>query len=365
MRLGNEVGFSMPTGSEIRTLGFNRDQNSYVAEPVQLLYDEKPKADPVNFDRRYRAFAWDESRKTSWCIDTSGNFFGMTRDRQLQVTAWHHHEMGGYNSTVTGGVVGSGVTSTLDPAYYICSGSVLSLIVIPNPVIGMNDLWLCVKRKINGSWMYHIERIIGGICPVNSAYNSNGVVASGFYHVDSAAYGVNDSPSAEDYSFDGDLAHIEGETPRGTIIGATGFFSAVGSVVSSGNTTIARFPPGFASAPFAMHMGLPFTHRVEPVRLDAGSQIGSAQGAIKRIHEIVIRLYRTLCTEIGRDSENIERLVFREGDTPLNKSPELFTGDKIVKINSDYDREALFVVEDDTPLPFSIIGYTAEGVTYD
>ncbi len=362
VRAGSEILFNLGCENEIRSLVFNLLQNSYSAEPTQLLFDEYPRADNIG-RRKHREFVWDETRKTLWCCDTKGNVYGLTRERTLQVNAWHSHQLGGYDaSEVATAPTYTPLSSVItDPAYQGCSGSVNSVAAIPNPVSGLNDIWFVVLRKINGLFQYHLERMIGGIHPYDSAYVVGSHNYIGNYFLDSCAIQYNDYPAPEGFGATLAAAHLVGETLLGTFYGENGLFTA--STVSS--PTISNFPPTYDSSAFSLAVGLPFSSYVIPVRIEAGSQIGTAQGGIKRIHDLFVRFYRTLSAKIGPDLTNTETVIFRDGDTPLNKSAELFTGDKQIKPDSDYDRDAYIVVLNDKPLPFAVISIIAEGAEYD
>lgn len=372
VRAGNEVFVSSQSGDELKSLVFNEIETSYVAEQLQLLYDEFPQVEPPGNpggidNRRYKTFAWDESRKTLWCVDTRGNLFGMTRDRRLGITAWHSHQLGGYDETKGPGDPGlSDFSSCTDPITYCVSGSVSSLIVLPNPSIGVSDVWLVVKRTIGDTNRYFIERMIGRGYQLDSAFHGL-TNAAGNYFVDSATSAVVNNNNFTN------LGYLSGLTPEGTasqnldsLDETTGLFSVRGSAVDGGGATVIQSPhPDFSNADYRVAMGLPFNSIVEPVRIEAGSQIGTSQGANKRIHELFLRFYRTLSAKAGKDMDNLETLVFRLGSTPMGSSPELFTGDKRLKIDSDYDRDGLIMLVQDKPLPFTIISIVAEGMTYD
>ncbi len=368
VRLGDELVFALASDDEVRALTFNERENAYVADPIQLLFDEYPKPEKTGRRRKFRQLAWDESRRTLWCVDTAGNLFGMTRDCRLNVTMWHTHELGGFDATV----VGADQYAAGDNIYDLCAGSVMSVAVIPNPLLGVNDIWLTVKRVASGVLHYHIERIIGkGIS--SDTVDTAALFKSGNYYVDSCVYGANAIATGvpEDYKIHSpasDFTHLEGETVEGTAdsIGAQGIFSLKPAVVTAGEVTVvAPYPPSYTTVSYNMAYGLPFSSIVEPVRLEAGSQIGSAQGAIKRIHKATVRFYRTLSAKIGASSEQVETLIFRTGSTAMGASPELFTGDKECDLEADYDRDGYIYLLQDKPLPFAVISIIAEGMTYD
>jgi hypothetical protein len=360
-RAGEEVLFGLGAGEEIRALVYNDTQQAYVAEPVQLFFDHYPKLDFWNPQlRSFREFAWDGSRKTLWCCDASGAFFGMTRDRRLGVTAWHTHELGGFDQDLIGSDFGGDDIDVAMPA-----GSVISVAVVPNPVIGPDDVWVAVKRKINGAWYFHIERMIGGEFPYDNVYGTSGGSGAspgiGHYLVDAATWNV---PSLPDYTGYSGLDHLEAEAPIGTAFNLNGIFTVAGSDILSGGTTMqAPLPPGLPSS--IVVFGLPFDSYVIPLRPEVGSQIGSAQGAVKRIHKVNVRFYRTLSAKVGADEDNLETVIFREGSTPMGKSPQLFSGDKEILPDCDYDKDGYLLILQDEPLPFSVISISAEGQTYD
>jgi hypothetical protein len=367
VRIGDELIFALASNDEIRALTFNQFENSYVADPVQLLFDEYPKPEPVTRRRRFRQYAWDESRRTLWCVDTAGNLFGMTRDRRLGVTTWHTHELGGYVSTETGGVAPAGSNS-----YNLCSGSVMSVAVVPNPILGVNDIWLTVKRKINGAFQWHIERFIGkGVA--SDTVNSAALAASGNYFVDSCVYDENGilQSVTEDHVSDGlyvDYAHLEAKSVSGTAdaVGFNGVFSMNPMTVAAGKASlIAPYPTNYDTIGYHTAIGLPFSSIIEPVRLEAGSQIGSAQGAIKRIHKATVRFFKTLAAKLGASTDLLETIDFSNPSAPVGESPEFFTGDKVLDFEGDYDRDTYMYLLQDQPLPFSVISIVAEGMTYD
>lgn len=367
-RGNNELFFVTAADDEVRSLVFDSAQQAYVDESVQQFFDHYPVIESVansSGNRKFRQIAWDPSRKVLWCCDTSGNLFGMTRDRKASITAWHSHQMGGYDSTLTGGTVGSGSTLTIDPAYSVCSGSVVSVAVVPNPFIGTDDVWFVVKRKINSAFTYHIERMIGKNTPYSTAYSylTNGV---GVYYADACKIFFNDYVTGltVSYAFTG-YSHLEGQSVVGTATSTLGMSKVTGSAVASGITNITPSLPNFTTQEWMFAIGLTFSAILEPVRVEAGSQLGTAQGAIKRIHEAHIRFFRTLAAKVGRDADNLETLVFREPDVALNKSAELFTGDKRVKLDSDWDRDGYVYILSDQPLPFTVVSLVVEGNTSD
>ena len=372
IRVGSEIIFCSPSGDELRALFFNERETAYQVEPIQLLFDTYPKTTSRTTASSYsfpaiRSFAWDESRKTIWVNDTSGNFYGCTRDRKLGINAWHTHQFGGFDSTVVGGELGSFGTLTTDPAYYTPTGSVVSFCLTPHLTHGTNNIWFVIKRKVGNTWNWHIEKLEGRNIIFDTIATIIPQYASIYSFVDSSIFEL--SALATPLTIFGStntLAHLNGISLTGTAFNTNGLFKVTTDAVAAGTANMTSYAPGgYTSLDTGVRLGLPFTSYIKPVRLEAGSVIGSAQGALKRIHELTIRFFRTLAANVGSSASDAETLVFREGSTLMGKSAELFTGDKTIKLNSDYDRDGYVYLEQSEPMPFSVISISGEGMTYD
>lgn len=347
VRVGSELIFALASGDEIRSLVFNLLENAYNSESVQVLFDNYPKPTAVTSLRSISRFKWDEGRRTLWCVDTAGNLYGLMRDRGLQVSCWHTHELGGTDAIVK------------------------SIAIVPNPGIGVNDIWLTVSRTIGGQTQYHIERFMGRGIAADTAFSA-ALGANGNYFTDATVFDQNGYPGPVGTVSEGDggtYDHLVGETVVGVADSANGIVRMRDSIVVAGSpptvTLVAPYPPDYDSIAWNIAFGLPFQSVVAPVRLEAGSQIGTAQGAIKRIHKLTMRFFKTLSAKFGPTLDDLETITFRSGDTPMNESPDLFTGDKTEDFSGDYDRDGYVYVVQDDPLPFAVVSIVAEGMTDD
>lgn len=374
VRIGYELMFVMGSGDEVRAYQYNFVDSSFFAEPVQLLFDEYPKALPsaaIAGRRKVKYMSWDVSRDCLWVNDMAGNFYGLTRDRKLAVTAWHTHQMGGFNAAQglsTIGTVGAG-TLTMDAAYYTCDGSVISHEVIPNPFSQMNDVWLIVKRTLNSIVYWQLERMIGRTTTRNSAFEATfpGYVPGEPLLVDSAWCSSIDGTTQ---TFAAAAAQLPGVDMTGAYYNSK---SGIFKVTTSGATINNSVPGNYALADGSqavMTLGFPFTPIVQPVTVEAGSQIGTAQGAIHVISRVLLRVYRTLTAYVGvnPDSEDPnppEKTIFRDYTAALGHSPEIFTGLKQIYPPSTYSRDDTLYITADDPLPFELSSVIVEAEEYD
>lgn len=131
------------------------------------------------------------------------------------------------------------------------------------------------------------------------------------------------------------LGHLEGETVQVTMDGDVPTSNSF--EVMSGSITL----PSKAAV---VHAGLPFRPYMKTLRPEGGSQIGTAQGKVKRIPKMTARFYRTSDCKIGTVDRQ-DRFTF----------DELYTGDKDIPVPIGWEKEGQLVVTSDRPLPLTLI----------
>ena len=100
-----------------------------------------------------------------------------------------------------------------------------------------------------------------------------------------------------------------------------------------------------------VHIGLPFRARLQPMKPDVGGRYGMSQGVEKRIDKVIGRFEKSRDCSIGTDEHNLVDFNLDEDGTG-----ELFTGDKEIPFDGDYDNDALVMIESEKPLPLNIVG---------
>jgi hypothetical protein len=150
------------------------------------------------------------------------------------------------------------------------------------------------------------------------------------------------------------LSHLEGETV--SILGD-------GSVhpdktVASGAVTLERYVT-------KAHAGLSYNSTLRTLRVDAGSAMGSSQGKIKRINELTVRLQKSVGLKVGRDADNLDVVPFRSSASAMDAPIALYTGDKEIELNGNYDSDGQLTIRQDQPLPMTILAVYATLSTFD
>jgi len=141
------------------------------------------------------------------------------------------------------------------------------------------------------------------------------------------------------------LSHLEGESVQILVDGAA---YAPDQVVSGGQVSID--PPAAT-----IHVGLPFESILQPMRLDSDPGLGPSQGMEKQVREIVARFQNTLGCKYG-DGVDFYNLPFRDTIDEMDDSPDLFSGDKQIDFDGDFDRETPVIIKQVLPLPMTILG---------
>ncbi len=151
------------------------------------------------------------------------------------------------------------------------------------------------------------------------------------------------------------LTHLEGESV--TILGDGAVQPA--KTVSSGAITL-------DTAASIVHAGLSYTSKLVTLNIEAGAPKGStAQSKTKRIHEVSVRMLRSIGLQIGTEGGTLDVVPFRGSDDLMNSPPALFTGDKQVPYNKGYETQGNIEIQQTQPLPMHIISLVAHIKTND
>ena len=192
-----------------------------------------------------------------------------------------------------------------------------------------DEVWVTVKRDVNGSDVRYIERF-------HSRDWGDDIEDAVF--VDSSL--TYDSTATSTIT---GLSHLEGETVAVFADGAV-FDNAT---VSSGQITLKDATVTTTAS--TVQVGLPYTSTLKPMKLDL-AQLGLA--TTKKINRIVISCYNTIGGVVGRDTTNTD---------PIKSDwTDLETDDYEVPFNSRYSRSGDIVVMQEDPAPMTVVAITMD-----
>ena len=251
-----------------------------------------------------------------WITRTDGQLLGFTFSKAQGVQGWHRHLLGGVDAK--------------------------ALCVAVIPATDHDEVWLLTERTINGGKKQYIERLDPEFYP------SSPEDKDGAFFVDCGL-----SYSGPPVSHISGLEHLAGETVQ---VFADGSVRPDATVDQTGAVDLPN--PGSV-----IHVGLGYRARLKTVQYDAGGNEGTAQTKTGRIQRVGIRLLNTIGLEFGTD-DNLEELEFRLGSSPMDESPALFTGDKLVEFPGDYDLDRQVTLVSDQPYPCIILGVVPWMVVY-
>tara|TARA_E500000318_G_scaffold70171_1_gene64900 strand:- start:1596 stop:4007 length:2412 start_codon:yes stop_codon:yes gene_type:complete len=307
LRAGNSTILIQKGQEKVKEITFDLDTDGLLGIDLTILADHLPSGGLTDM-------VWQqEPELIVWFVHSDGRLVGLTYDRANAAIGWHDHSIGG-------------------------SGVVESITAIPS---GAEDqVYVSVKRTIDGGTVRHIEFLK----PIEFGDD----VADAFY-VDS---GLTYDGSATT-TITG-LNHLEGETVTILADGA----SHPDKTVSGGSITLER-------SASKVHVGYSYTSTLETLRLEAGADDGIAQGKIKRIHGVTARFFKTVGAELGPDTNNLDRLPFRDSSMAMNQAVPLFTGDKEIYFPSGYENDARVVIRQSQPLPMTVLAIMRRSNTFD
>lgn len=345
-----------------------------------------------------------EPQPVVWMVRNDGQLIGMTYQSFGESTqaAFHRHIIGG-----PGDAAGSNAV-------------VESITTVPSSDGTANELWLIVKRFIDGSIKRYIEFLeapfsdsvnqkdaffvdsgltydlpigITGITAADPAVvtaNSHGfsdgdkVLISGVIgmtDVNGESYLVSNSSTNtfELQDLDGNdidassfSAYVSGGEVRKyvtTISNLNHLEGATVSVLADGavrpDKTVTNGTIVLNSSATTVHVGFSFRSRAKLLRMEAGAGDGTSMGKTRRINRIGFMLHRSLGLKVGESFNRLTTLTFRTASDSMTRAPSLFTGIRTENVDFSYDFDNNICFEQEDPLPLTILAVMPQLHTQD
>jgi len=387
-RIGSVVLYIQRAGRKVREFVYEFASDAYVSPDLTLLAEHITEGGIVEIEHQQ------EPDSILWCVLNTGKLVALTYQRDQKVVAWHQHEIGGVSNAagafakvesvasipgseqdevwvavqryINGGVVryierlkvGLEDTASSEQAFYVDSGLTLDVPITITGVSKANPAVVTAALHGFSNGDYVDIRDVAGMTELNgNRYIVANVATNTFELTDLSGTNINSTAFAT-YISGGtarkavttisNLDHLEGES---VVILGNGAVQS-NQTVSSGSITL----PTRASI---VHVGLNFVSEVETQRLEGGSADGTSQGKIRRIHELILRLYRSLGITVGKIDSNLDQIPFRDSSDPMDAAPALFTEDLRVDFSEGFDRKGTVYFKQTQPLPLTVLGVFA------
>lgn len=310
LQVGESVLFVQRSGRKLRELQYEFASDKFKSSDLTVLA-EHITSGGIN-DIVYQQ----EPHSIVWAVRADGVLLGFTFNREQDVLGWHRHPVGG-------------------------DGIVECMEVIPCPDGTQDDLWLIVRRTIDGQTKRYIEYLEQDFTE-DSDIEDAFFVDSGLTYNGTAATTITG------------LGHLEGEEVAILADGA----AHPPRTVASGQITLQR-------SATKVHVGLAYNSLIQTLRIEAGAQDGTAQGKTKRITKAVMRFLATVGAKAGADPTDLDEIQFRKPADPMDQAVPPFTGDKMVEWPGTYDFDGYIYVQQPQPLPMTLVAIMPQVVTQD
>lgn len=376
------VVFVSRSRRKVREMVFDFGSDKYASPDLTLLADHVTGPGIVEMDYAR------EPDGILWVVRTDGMLAGCTYLREQRITAWHRHPLGG------------GAT---------CE----SVACIPGE--HGDEVWLLVKREVGGTVKRFVERLapqydpafsvgsmvredealtaffmdsglssgvaveaISGTGPVTVTAPGHGAVAGDTVRLDrvDGMTGVCGVPfvvlsvSGDSVVLDAPAGTVSGRYAGGGILsrrctelGGLGHLEGeIVQVVADG----CLHPPRVVEAgsisldrpAFLVHAGFAAPSVLQPMRLELPISGATTQTRTKRLLGVTLRFQNTVGGKVcpGDDvTEKYERILPHVQPARAGAAPSLFSGDREVKLAAGYDRDGLFTIRQDAPMPMTVV----------
>jgi hypothetical protein len=405
----NEVAlFTQRQGRRVRELTYSFEKDGYVAPDLTIL------AEHITGSGIVQTAYQQQPQSVLWAVTSDGELIGMTYEREQDVVGWHRHTTDGLFESVAviygdeddeiwvvvkREVDGSTVryVERFNPtkwtekkdAFFVDSGLSISP-PAPIEIAGVTPLLKFTTTLPDGTVQRGYEfQILTATAHGLSDGDGITIEGTGLTEIDGKQFAVEvllpqlvqllyydrvgtsgpwvgSTDGSGDYFFeytlnkelstdftDGTLSeiylilsgldHLEGKTV--SILADGGV--EPDQVVTGGMVTL--------TAPAkTVHVGLPYTTTIQPMKLDVDGALGVTQGQVKQVRELVVRLRNTIGLTYSNGTTEYP-LSFRATDDPMDASPALFTGDKQIGFPGAHDLDVPFILKQTQPLPLTVL----------
>jgi hypothetical protein len=306
--VGTSLLYMQRAGRKILSMDFDIERERYVSTDQTVLNARITRSGIITMC--YQG----EPDSMLWAVRADGLLVGFTLDQEQQVAGFGRHPVGGTNAVVE------------------------DVISLPSPDGGREDLWLQVRRTINGQTKRYIE-VMEAPWEGDDEDGTEGDDQEDAFYVDSGL--TYDGAAATTIS---GLDHLEGETVH---VLADGAVVSPNPVVTAGAITLAR-------AASVVQVGLPYSSRWVSMRIEVPMPAGTSQGKVKRPDGAGVRFVDTLGGKCGQYGGRLENLSFRTTSTPMG-SPEPIRSQTVdVRFEGEYNADCHIEVRQDQPLPMTL-----------
>ena len=301
VRVADVTLFVQKAGRKVRAMAFRYEEDGYKSDDTTVYAAHITRLGLV--DMAYQQ----EPQGIVWCARSDGALVAMTFNREQDVVAWHRHPM--------------------------TDATVECVECIPSPGGRQDDIWIIAKYTINGV----TKRYVAYMADIDEDGQSTEQKDWAFADMCSTYSGAPATVISG-------LGYLEGKTVWLLVDGAF-----------HPNRTVTGGAITLQLAGSKVLVGLPTPGYLETMQLNLAGDDGTAQGKIKRVHQVVVRILNSLRGKAGPSAGAAIRLEGRQPSVPMGQAPPAFTGDVQIDWPGDYDRKQTVLVVKDSAMPITVI----------
>lgn len=318
VRVGKATLFVQRTGRKLREMTYQFYYSTYVAPDISLVGEHLTANGLKQIAMQLAPY------QIMWIVRNDGWLVGMTYDKDQDVCGWHRHVLGGF----------SDMAQTQPPV-------VESVATIPAPGIQRDEVWLAVRRIINGVTVRTIEVMSKVWEDADTVANCNFLDCSATQTYPSGTTTVSG------------LTWLVGQKVGVLTDGAV----HPQQVVSAAGTITLQWSAQ------VVNVGLPITSAGQTLSIEAGGQDGPSQGKLKRIFKVMFRFFQSVGLSLGSDAAGVSvssggpgsyPLTFRSTADPLSGPVGLFSGDDRYPYEGTITTQGQVYWQTTDPLPSNI-----------
>ncbi len=312
-------------------LGFNKSNNVFYATGHGFGEDEEIYYYPTNDTHKLTNL----NKNVPYIVDPITNYSFRLKNKFV----FKDYQTAGVNYQIRDYLDPGTVGTTKTTHKWLSHAKVKTIATIPTEN-AEDELYMIVERYINDATVHYVEFL--------TPFDYGNDDEDAFFLDSGLTYDGSKTLTITR------LHHLEGELCNVLNNGAT----HTDETVASGNITLDTHGE-------KVHVGLQYDSILETMRIESGSQDGTAQGKTKRIHGVTVRVDRSMGGSVGPNLQNLELLTYRTSALPLTSSIPYYTGDKDVEFRGDYETDGHIVVKQEQPLPLNVVALFPRLNTFD
>lgn len=312
--INNDILYVQSKGSIVRDLSYNIYADVFTGADMSVL------ANHLFYGYTITRWAYaEEPFRVVWAVRDDGRMLLFTYLKEQDVYAWSWADSPGNSGTDK----------------FKCAASI--------PENGEDSVYVIVERTIpgvnSGNAVQYIERVHSR----NMLTEGRADVTKAWF-VDCASQ-YSGSPTTVVSGLD----HLNGATVS---ILADGSVQPTRTVVN-GQITLQR-------AASIVTVGLPYVAQMQTLPLAPDELLARVQGNRKKIASVTIRVADSRGLKIGPDFDSLISIKERTAPIPYGTAIPLYTGDERVIIDHRYVAADMVCIQQDNPLPCTILGIVPE-----